>query len=261
MVKSSVEPAAGTSTRPAHPDGSPSKGDAKNTMALDRERLAKKFCTSLLEPATTDQDLHTFVEKCKSHVHFLTGIAVHLHQIELARRLLSDCDIGVIAPIAYPLGGLPVELKVAQAEYAMKLGAQQIDVCLPIEAVKGEKLEVVRQDVDAIIGSLGAKVDRIAFIPNTAYLTDDEKRACYEIIKDAGGKVYKTNAGFGLETSPAEISLLRDEFSDTLEIVATGNVYSLETTDALLRAGADKIGTSMPFQIFESLNSLLHLLC
>ena len=158
--------------------------------------------------------------------------------------------------VAYPFGCLPTELKVAQAEYAVKHGAHQIDMCMAFGAFMSRRYDFVKKDIESVVKAVSGKVKTVSVIPNTAYLTVEGKLLACKIIREAGADFVKTNTGFGFVTEAEEVRLIREEVGDTMKIMASGGVRTLEQALAMFEAGADRVATSTPFQIFEAQTKL-----
>lgn len=223
---------------------------------ISRRNFKKRFDTSVIEPHITDRDVHIFIEQCKEFAYFFAGLAFNLHQIPLAVELLKGSGIHVAAPLAYPLGGLPTEIKKAQVEFAIDAGVQQIDVCMAVEALLVGDYEYVEKDIAAVVDTANAMIESISFIPSTYCLTREQQLMAARIVKDVGA-TYKTNAGFGPVTLPEDVRLIREELGNLPEIMVSGGCRTVEDALAFFDAGANKIATSTPFEIFKGLEDLL----
>lgn len=227
--------------------------------SISIEGFKKRFDTSLIEPDATDKEVVSFIEKCKKYAQCFAAVAFNVHQIPLAVEQLRGTGIEVCVPIAYPLGGLPVELAVSQVEYAMECGARQIDVCMPLDALRAGEYDFVQKYIETIVKATRGTMKNISFIPNIAYLSVEEKKLAARLIRDGGGTIIKTNTGFGLVTKVEEVRLLKEEVGSAVEIMASGGIRNVEEALEMFGAGADKIATSTPFEVFEGLDRVLWL--
>jgi deoxyribose-phosphate aldolase len=219
------------------------------------ERLKRRFDTSIIEPQASDADVEAFIDRCLTRADYFAGLAFNLHQVPLALKRLEGKGIAVAAPLAYPLGGLPTELKVEQVRMARDMGAQQIDVCMALEALRANNFALVEQDAAAVVEAAGDAFESISLIPNTAFLIPEQEKAAAGIVKRLGA-TYKTNAGFGPVTTLENVLLVRREYGETLKIMVSGGCRTAEQALAFFEAGADKIATSTPFEIFWGLEIL-----
>lgn len=230
-------------------------------MELLRRRFAKRFDTSLIEPDASDENVVQFIERCKRYSGYLAAVAFNPHQIPLAAKRLRNSGIEVCGVVAYPLGCLPTELKVAQAQDALESGAKQIDLCMDVGVLKSGRYDLVARDVEAVVKAVKDGISNISVIPNTAFLTRDQKVVVCEIVKVAGASMLKTNTGFGLVTTLEDVGLIKKEVGDSLQIMASGGIRDIGQAMAMFEAGADKVATSTPFQIFEGIERIQGFRC
>lgn len=229
--------------------------DVKGCLILiSLKNFKKKFETSLIEPEATDTAVVQFIEKCKEYTEYLAGTAFNLHQLPLGVKLLKNTDIDAVAINAYPIGGLPTAVKVAQAKYAIKNGAQQIDMVMDVNAFKSGKYDLVQRDIEAVLQIAEGKVNNLSVIPGTIYLTNEEKRKAARIITEAGATIIKANDGFGAVTSIEDVKLIKEEVGDSIKIMASGGIFTAKLALEIFDAGADLIATAKPFKIVDELD-------
>jgi len=93
-------------------------------------------------------------------------------------------------------------------------------------------------------------------IIETALLTDDEKRRACLIVKRAGADFVKTSTGFSTAgATVADVRLMRETVGPKLGVKAAGGVRSLADAEAMLAAGATRLGTSAGVAIMQGLKS------
>lgn len=224
-------------------------------MQWETEHLYHRFDTSIIEPQATDEDVAAFIRRCLEYAEYFAGLAFNIHQVPLALELLRGTGVGVAAPLAYPLGGLPTELKVEQVRMAAAMGAEQIDVCMALEALREDDYRRAEEDAQAVVEAAAGAIKSVSLIPNTAYLTPEQQIAAGGIVRRLSA-TYKTNAGFGPVTTLENVRLIRGEYGETPRIMVSGGCRSAEQARAFFDAGADKIATSTPFEIFAGFERL-----
>ena len=76
-------------------------------------------------------------------------------------------------------------------------------------------------------------------------LTDDEKiRACL-LSRKAGADFVKTSTGFSTGgATVADVALMRKTVGPDMGVKASGGVRTMEDLEAMVKAGATRIGTS-----------------
>ena len=224
---------------------------------FSKEYFKKRFDTSYIEPDATDEQVVAFLEKCKKYSYYIKAVGVNLHQIPLGAKVLNGTDITLIAPVAYPLGCVPTELKIKQALWAIEHGARQIDFCMELGAFKNKQYDFVKRDLEEVISAIRDKVETISVIPFTQLLTKDELIKVAEIIRDVGADLIKTNPGYGYVTKVDDVRIIKEKFGDSVGVMASGGVRTLQQTLEMFMAGADRIATSTPFQILDEFERVI----
>jgi deoxyribose-phosphate aldolase len=224
---------------------------------LTRDFLNKRFYASFIGPQFSDNDLAESLSACRTHHYFIAGIIVNLHQLPLAASILKNSGINLVGSVAYPLGNLPTELKAIQIEEAIKDGADEIHAVMKVEALLIEDVESARQDAEAIIKACG-RTKPCALISNAAYLTERQAVQAAQIALELGA-ASMTNTGFGLVIKLDEVRLIREALGKDIQIIVAGGCRTAEQAINFLKAGANKIVTSTPFDIIQQLEGLLAL--
>ncbi|WP_415669595.1 deoxyribose-phosphate aldolase, partial [Staphylococcus schleiferi] len=96
----------------------------------------------------------------------------------------------------------------------------------------------------------------VKVIIETVLLTDEEKVKASELAQAAGAHFVKTSTGFaGGGATPEDVKLMKETVGDALEVKASGGVRSLEDFNAMVEAGATRVGASAGVQIMQGLES------
>jgi deoxyribose-phosphate aldolase len=154
--------------------------------------------------------------------------------------------------VGFPLGATHPAAKAFEAEKAIEDGATELDMVLNIGALKDGDLKTVEADIQAVRqAAAGPTVLKI--IIETCLLTDEEKiRAC-EIARHAGADFVKTSTGFSSGGATVEdVALMRRIVGNEMGVKASGGIKDWSAAVAMIKAGADRIGTSAGVVIIES---------
>ena len=100
-------------------------------------------------------------------------------------------------------------------------------------------------------------------ILETCYLTDDEVVKACIASKNAGADFVKTSTGFGTPKAPDgtalpngasvhHVQLMKKTVGDSMKIKAAGGIRSVRTAEELIKAGADRLGTSSGLLIYQN---------
>ncbi|PNZ24370.1 deoxyribose-phosphate aldolase, partial [Staphylococcus rostri] len=123
-----------------------------------------------------------------------------------------------------------------------------------IGALKDGRYDDVQADIAAVVEASGDKTVKV--IIETVLLTDEEKVKASELSKAAGADFVKTSTGFaGGGATPEDVKLMKDTVGDGVEVKASGGVRNLADFQAMLEAGATRVGASAGVQIMQGLEA------
>lgn len=211
---------------------------------LEPEKLAPYMSTSMIEADVTGKHIADFVEQTDPYE--FASLAVDLHYIDLIKKLLKRTDRRITTVSSYPLGGMTTDVKLAQVAYARDHGAYDIDVSMNYLWIKSGRFDLVEEEVRQVIGEAGELV--VVMIPQTAILTNEEKRQTCEALLKGGCTRIKTCSGFGWKTEVEDVIYIKRLFADDIEIEVSGGVRTHDDTVTMLTAGAARLHTSTPLQ-------------
>ena len=143
-------------------------------------------------------------------------------------------------------------MKMFEAEEAIKLGAQEIDMVINVGALKSGLSEAVEADIRGVADAShrGGAICKV--ILETSLLTTEEKVRGSLAAKNAGADFVKTSTGFSTGGATVEdVRLMRAVVGDDLGVKASGGVRTLEDLQKMVEAGATRIGASASVKILE----------
>jgi deoxyribose-phosphate aldolase len=165
--------------------------------------------------------------------------------VRLCRERLSGTSVKVSAVVGFPLGAHATRAKAFEAAAALEDGASEIDMVLPLGRLLDGDYEAAERDIAAVVQAVqgGALVKVIL---ETGLLTDELKAAGGKIAEAAGADYIQTSTGFGGDggATEADIRLLRASVSASMGVKASGGIRDAKSAMALLKAGANRIGSS-----------------
>lgn len=208
---------------------------------IERSGLAAYIDHTLLRPdARVDE-----IEKiCAEALQFgFAGVCVHSLYLPMVADRLRGSKSKTVSVIGFPHGATLALALAREAGIAVKAGAEELDMVIPVGLLKSGNLSGVQESVRAVVGeSKGAPVKVII---ETALLTDDEKKTACEISAGAGASWVKTCTGFaGGGATIADVKLMKAVVGKDLGVKASGGIKSAEAARELLLAGAHRLGTS-----------------
>jgi deoxyribose-phosphate aldolase len=121
-----------------------------------------------------------------------------------------------------------------------------------IGALKARDLETVAKDIRGVVNAAHSRGIIVKVILETALLTDEEKTIASLISKEAGADFVKTSTGFaGGGATVHDVALMRKTVGPEMGVKASGGVRTFEDADAMIKAGATRIGASAGVKIIQ----------
>lgn len=221
---------------------------------MTRREVAQRIDLAVLKPDSTRDDVLKGCDEAKRWG--VKSLVVLPCWLELIVRELEDSEVVPSTVISFPFGAEATEVKVATAKWAVQVGAGELDMVMAIGQFKSGNHDYVKNDVQAVVeAAKSARSDVIVkVIIETGYLTDDEKRLAAKLVEAAGADFVKTCTGFGPKGATVEdVKLLRQSVSERVKVKAAGGIRTWQQAQALLEAGADRLGTSSASAILSEL--------
>ena len=145
--------------------------------------------------------------------------------------------------VGFPLGAIPSESKSAETAVAVKNGAGEIDMVINIGAAKDGDWALVERDIAAVKQACGAA--KLKVIIETCLLTDEEKVKACIAAKNAHADFVKTSTGFSKAGAKVEdVRLMRETVGPDMGVKAAGGIHNRAEAEAMIAAGATRIGAS-----------------
>ena len=180
-------------------------------------------------------------------------MCVNTTHVQLSAQLLKGSSVAVCTVVGFPLGATPPEVKAYEAQVAMDQGATEIDMVINIGALKSRDYEMVARDIRAVARVCHAKAALVKVIIEAALLSDEEKIAACLLAKECGADYVKTSTGFAAGgATAADVALMRRVVGPKLGVKAAGGVRTQADAEAMVAAGATRIGASAGVKIIQS---------
>lgn len=162
----------------------------------------------------------------------------------------SAGQLPICTVIGFPNGYSTTEVKAYETRDAVENGADEIDMVIPIGALKAGDADYVRRDIEAVREACPGKVLKV--IIETCLLTEDEKIRMCDIVSRSGADFIKTSTGFSKGGATFDdIRLFKAHCAPHLKIKAAGGISSIADAEEFIRLGADRLGTSRIVRIVK----------
>ena len=122
--------------------------------SFSSEKEAVRFALHCIDLTTLEGSDSTkkIAQLCENAIHYQTAaVCVYPVFIHQAKKLLKDTPIKVASVAgAFPHGQSPIDIKVAEVEYAVEQGADEIDMVISRGLFLEEKYDIVFDEIVAI---------------------------------------------------------------------------------------------------------------
>lgn len=223
--------------------------------------LAHCIDHTLLRPEATPEQIDVL---CDEGVRFEFG-AVCVNPIYVrraARRLDERADAAgsafrtvVASVVGFPLGATTTDAKSDEARRAVDDGAMEVDMVVHLGSLIAGDLTLVRRDIESVAHAVhGSREGTILkVILETTILSEAQIIQACRCCAEGEADFVKTSTGFHASGGArVEHVRLLHRHASPLKVKAAGGIRSLESTMAMLGAGADRIGTSAGVIIIEA---------
>ncbi len=205
------------------------------------QNLASYLDHTLLKPDATAKEIEQLCAEARQHNFHC--VCVNSSRVVQAHALLADTSVIVASVVGFPLGGMDSDAKRYETELAIDLGAEEIDVVLNLGKLKDGDDKFVLRELRDVVEAADDRIVKV--ILETCLLSRDEIiRACHLVV-DSGAKFVKTSTGFSKSGATLEhVQLMREAVGKDFGVKASGGIRDRATAEAMIAAGATRLGTS-----------------
>ena len=218
--------------------------------ALSREAFLKMIDYTLLKP---EKPLADYVEFIREADKWGFGtVFLPPYYVPMAAGMLSAGATIVGTPISFPYGYTTPETKASEALSALEDGARELDVVMNVSVALSGEWDLVEEDLREVAETVRAweKATMSGPVPlkvilETPYLNGQQIVEACGRAERAGFDYVKTATGTGPGgATPEVITLMRKTVGDLMGVKAAGGVRTWEQAREMIKAGANRIGTS-----------------
>lgn len=213
-------------------------------------KVARMIDHTLLKPDATEEQVTQLCREAATYC--FASVCVNPIWVELCAKLLRRSGVKVCTVIGFPLGATTTSAKAYETRDTIGKGAGEIDMVINVGLMKSRQYSRVREDIRAVVRATRPNI-LVKVILETCLLTDDEKvRAC-ELSVEGGADYVKTSTGFSSGGATVnDIALMRKTVGPEIGVKASGGVRTFEDAEALIKAGATRLGASAGLKIIQA---------
>lgn len=204
-------------------------------------KRSKYIDHTLLKPEATQDQIEKLCQEAKQYD--FASVCVNPYWVPFCKEELKDSDVKVCTVIGFPLGATSSASKAFETAHAIEQGADEVDMVMNIGELLAGHDQAMQKDIEAVVQAAQGKIVKV--ILETCLLNDAQiERACSLCVK-AKADFVKTSTGFnsaGANTHVVEV--MKQAVKGQAKVKAAGGVRNQADMDAMIAAGADRIGTS-----------------
>ena len=203
---------------------------------------------TLLKQDASIEAIKKLCEEAKEY-HF-ASVCVNPGFVPLAASMLKGTDVKVCTVVGFPLGATLPESKAYEAKLAIEAGATEVDMVINDSMAKEHDYEYIEKEVACVKKACGSILLKV--ILETCLLSDDEIIECSKASVRGGADYVKTSTGFSKGGATVHaVELMRKAVGPKIGVKASGGIHSREEAQAMIDAGATRIGASCGVQIVK----------
>lgn len=224
------------------------EGLERPTALRTSDTLAGRIDHTLLKADATQDDVEKLCAEAMDNG--FASVCVNTRWVPLANETLGNSDVMVCTVVGFPLGAMARRAKAAETQIAVSEGADEVDMVMDIGGMLSGDLASVYEDMVSVVDAANGRPVKV--ILETCLLTDEQKAIACLLAVRAGISYVKTSTGMNTGgATEADIQLMRAMVGDDLGVKASGAIRDRDTAEAMIAAGADRVGASASVAIVE----------
>lgn len=217
------------------------------TLQENKRLIAAMIDHTLLKPEATVADVERLCSEAKAYG--FAAVCINPSLLATAVRALTGTQTLPCTVVGFPLGATTSPTKAFEAGEASATGAREVDMVLAVGAIKQKDYIAALADIRAVVQAAGSSCS-VKVILETCLLNDEEKVTACKLAIDAGARFVKTSTGLNSGGATVhDIALMRATVGPHMGVKASGGIRTLADAEALIAAGANRIGTSAGISI------------
>jgi len=201
---------------------------------------------TLLKPEATREDVAALIAEADALGTFSVCVSPSMLPVELPAG--SQLKVAVVC--GFPSGKHTAEVKAFEAAQSIQRGADEVDMVIDIGLAKEGRFDAVQAEIQAVRDVIPAPLV-LKVIIESAALTDAEIVGATQAAVAAGADFVKTSTGFHPAGGASEhaVRLMSETVAGRLGVKASGGIRTFETAQAMIAAGATRLGVSGSRQV------------
>lgn len=207
---------------------------------MDQKEILSRVEHTLLTPTATWEQVKAVCDEGRELG--TAAVCIPPRYVKRAAAYVGS-TVKICTVIGFPNGYSTPEVKVFETEDAIRNGADEIDMVMNQGLAKAGDWEGLLTEIRAVKASFKGRILKV--IIEACSFDEEEKRNLCRVVSMSGADFIKTSTGFGAGGATVEdVRLLREHVSPDVRVKAAGGIRTFEQAQAMIEAGADRIGAS-----------------
>ena len=205
--------------------------------------IAKYIDHTVLKPTTSLEDIKKL---CSEAVKYsFAAVCIPPYFVSTASGILKGTQIKIATVIGFPFGYNHYLAKTVEAQEAIRDGANEIDMVMNIAAFKNKDFQYLEKEIENILRISKSGNALLKIIIESGLLSSEEIIKCCELYKNYPVDFLKTSTGYAEKGASVEaVTLMKQHLPEQIQIKASGGIKTFEFANALINAGATRLGCS-----------------
>lgn len=224
------------------------------------EDFSKTLDHTVLAPETTRADIE---RACALAQEFhVAALSASPRFTRLIAGRLRGSDVKTCAVIAASCAGDGPRGQIACAEQAVCDGADELDVVMNFAAMRAGAFGTVREELVQLVRAIRTRAANdgrgaiiVKAIVEAPLLDEAHVRLACKIVADAGADFAMTCRDDGAQVSADDVELMRNALPQHVGVSASGGVRTVSDVQAMISAGAARVGTASAVDVLEQLRT------
>ena len=129
-------------------------------------------------------------------------------------------------------------------------GADEIDLVINLGSARSADFKNVQDDISRVVAASENAIVKV--IIECCLFSENEKCKLVDVVAESGADYVKTSTGLAVSGATVDdVRLLSETASARIKVKAAGGIRDWPTCQAMLKAGASRIGTSAGVAIMQ----------
>ena len=219
-------------------------------LEAEGSAIAAYLDSTILKPDATPEQIHDLCLDAQQYG--FAAVCINPLFVTRATRYLKGSTVKNCTVIGFPLGAVPTSIKTTETILYVKEGAEEVDMVIPVGMLKSGAYGYVYTDIAAVVQEAHDRHALTKVILEMGLLNKREKIIACLLSKAAGADFVKTSTGMMAGGATVEdVELMRRVVGKNMGVKAAGGIRSLADARAMLKAGANRLGTSAAVKIIQ----------